>query len=140
MKNKKIMCFGTFDLIHLGHLDYFKQAKKYGDYLFVVIARDKTKQDQEKETVFTELERLELIKNLQIVDEVVLGNQGNHYKIIEEKKPDVICLGYDHPIGENELQENLLSLRLYPEIKRMQPYHEEKNKSTKIKEIILRVK
>ncbi|MBI2582387.1 adenylyltransferase/cytidyltransferase family protein, partial [Candidatus Woesearchaeota archaeon] len=30
---KKVMCFGTFDLLHLGHLNYFQQAKKYGDYL-----------------------------------------------------------------------------------------------------------
>ena len=137
MKSKKIMCFGTFDLVHLGHLDYFKQAKQHGDYLIVVLARDKTKQDQEKETVFSELERLELIQNLQIVDEAVLGNQGNHYKIIEEKKPDIICLGYDHPIREKELQEALLKFHLYPEIKRMGPYQTNKNKTTKIKEIIL---
>ncbi|MCD4694128.1 adenylyltransferase/cytidyltransferase family protein, partial [bacterium] len=36
----KVMCFGTFDNLHLGHLFYLKEAKKFGDYLVVVIARD----------------------------------------------------------------------------------------------------
>ena len=66
------MCFGTFDLLHLGHLNYFQQAKKYGNYLIVVIARDQTKKDQHKETIFTEQERLELVRNLKMVDEAQL--------------------------------------------------------------------
>ncbi|HLC71304.1 MAG TPA: adenylyltransferase/cytidyltransferase family protein, partial [Candidatus Nanoarchaeia archaeon] len=37
---KTVMCFGTFDILHPGHLHYLQQAKKYGDYLMVVIARD----------------------------------------------------------------------------------------------------
>ena len=134
------MCFGTFDLIHLGHLNYFQQAKKYGDYLIVVVARDKTKQKQDKEMVFSENERLELIKNLKIVDEAVLGNEGNHFKIIEEKRPDVICLGYDRSIEEEDLQDKLLKLRLFPKIVRAKAYHPDKNKTTKIKETILQTK
>jgi len=137
---KKVMCFGTFDLVHLGHLNYFYQAKKYGDYLIVVVARDKTKQKQDKEIVFTENERLELIKNLKIVDETVLGNEENHFKIIEDKKPDVICLGYDHSIEEEDLQDKLLKLRLFPKIVRAKAYHPDKNKTTKIKETILQTK
>ena len=34
------MLFGTFDGLHEGHFDLFRQAKKYGDYLVVVVARD----------------------------------------------------------------------------------------------------
>jgi FAD synthetase len=113
-----VMCFGTFDLLHLGHLDYFKQAKKYGDRLLVVVARDKTKQDEKKTPIFTESERKQLVSALEIVDEAVLGYPGNHLKIIQEKKPDVLCLGYDHPINEKELAERLLKLRLYPKIVR----------------------
>ena len=39
---KKIMVFGTFDVLHKGHINFFKQAKKHGDHLLVVVARDKT--------------------------------------------------------------------------------------------------
>ena len=133
------MCFGTFDLLHLGHLNYFQQAKELGDYLIVVIARDKTKEKQNKEILFSEEERLQLIKNIKIVDEVVLGYPDNHFKIIEEKNPDILCLGYDHKINEDKLKENLASLNLHPEIKRMRSYHSEKHKSTFLKEKVLKM-
>ncbi|HLC82074.1 MAG TPA: adenylyltransferase/cytidyltransferase family protein [Candidatus Nanoarchaeia archaeon] len=134
---KRVMCFGTFDLLHLGHLDYFQQAKEQGDYLMVVIARDKTKEDQKKQTVFNEDERLKLIQSLKIVNEAVLGYPGNHFKIIEDKKPDVICLGYDHQVAERDLAENLLKLRLFPKIVRAKAYQPENQKSSKIKRLIL---
>ncbi len=132
------MCFGTFDLLHLGHLNYFKQAKTYGDYLVVVLARDKTKQEQQKEMVFTEEERLELIKNLKLVDEAVLGYYHDFLKIVQKHQPQVICLGYDHQINESELAEKLTASGLNPIIKRMEPYHVQKHKSTLLKEKILK--
>ena len=134
---KKVMCFGTFDLLHLGHLNYFEQAKKYGDYLIVVIARDKTKQNQKKDTLFNEEERQKLVASLKIVDEAVLGYPENHFIIIKEKKPDVLCLGYDHPINEIELKKKLAQLGLYPDIKRIKAYRPEILKSSRIKEVIL---
>lgn len=135
---KKVMCFGTFDLLHLGHLNYFQQAKEHGDHLIVVIARDETKKKQGKEVLFTEEERLKVVRNLGIVDEAVLGHLGNHLKIIQEKNPDIICLGYDHNIGELELREKLSLLNLHPEIRRMKPYNPDKYKSTLLKQKILK--
>ena len=38
----KVMVFGTFDYLHEGHKDFFRQAKQYGDELVVVVARDET--------------------------------------------------------------------------------------------------
>ncbi|PIN87684.1 FAD synthase [Candidatus Woesearchaeota archaeon CG10_big_fil_rev_8_21_14_0_10_32_24] len=133
--NKKVMCFGTFDLLHVGHLDYFKQAKEYGDYLIVVIARDKTKElEQEKKDVaFCEHERLQLISSIKIVDEAVLGYPEDHFKIIEEKKPDIIFLGYDHPKIEESLKE-----KFNIEILRGKPYKTHHHKSSIIREKILR--
>ena len=135
---KTVMCFGTFDILHLGHIHYFQQAKKHGDYLIVVIARDKTKQKQKKSTIFSERERVSLIKHLRLVDEVVLGYPDNHFRIIKEKKPDVICLGYDHLITERHLSQALAALDLHPVIKRLKPYKPKTQKSTKLKKIILR--
>src|SRR3989338_1051249 len=125
---KTVMCFGTFDLLHLGHLNYFQQAKKHGDYLIVVIARDKTKQDEKKEIIFSEKERMELVKGLKVVDEVVLGYPGDHFKIIQEKKPEVIFLGYDHKIDEKILAQKLKERGLEPVIKRAKPFKVGKHK------------
>jgi FAD synthetase len=127
------MCFGTFDILHPGHLNYFQQAKKHGNHLIVVVARDETKKLQNKPTQFNENERLNTVRNLEIVDEAVLGNLNNKLKIIQEKKPDILCLGYDQEVDEDKLKEELTKLNLFPEIKRMKPYQENKYKSSLLK-------
>ena len=130
---KTVMCFGTFDLLHLGHLHYLQQAKKYGDYLIVVIATDKTKQTQHKKTIFSEQERCVLIQSLKIVDEAVIGYPDDHFRIIVEKKPDLICLGYDHPISEEKITHELAQRNLFPKIVRAAAYQPDRYKSSKIK-------
>ncbi len=136
---KTVMCFGTFDLLHLGHLHYFKQAKKQGDYLIVVIARDSTKKKQNKKPLFSEKERLELIKSLRLVDETALGHPKDHFKIIIQHKPDVICLGYDHAIKEDELRKKLAAHKLYPKIRRAKPFRLHQQKGGILKWKILRL-
>ncbi len=138
-KLKTVMCFGTFDLLHLGHLHYLSQAKKYGNNLIVVIARDKTKQQQKKPILFNEKERLKLIQSLKIVDKAVLGNNTNHFKIILKYKPDIICLGYDHKITPTALQKALSRYNLHPQIERISSYNHKTQKSTKLKEKILKL-
>lgn len=130
------MCFGTFDLLHLGHLNYFEQAKEYGDYLLVVIARDKTKEKQKKPIIFNEQQRLKLVQSLRLVDEAILGDQNDHFKIICEKRPDVICLGYDHQIAEEKLTDELQSRNLYPTIVRAKPFKSESQKSSFLRKLI----
>ncbi len=132
------MCFGTFDILHVGHLNYFRQAKKHGDYLIVVIARDQTKKAQKKATIFTEQERRELVENLKIVDEAVLGYSGDHFRIIREKKPEVLCLGYDHPLREEDVRKKLAAFGLHPQIYRMKSYKPKTQKSTFLKEFFLK--
>lgn len=134
---KTVMCFGTFDLLHLGHINYFQQAKQYGDYLIVVVARDKTKRDQKKESVFSEQERRELVQQLKIVDEAVLGYPDDHFRIIQEKKPDIICLGYDQQVDATKIKQILLSRGLRPTIMRLRPYKPARNKSTHLKQRVL---
>lgn len=127
---KTVICFGTFDLLHLGHLSYFKQAKKYGDYLVVVVARDHTKEKQKKKILFTEDERLKLLQSLRLVDEAVLGDKNDHFKIIVEKKADVIVLGYDHSISEQDLKKELAKRNLFPQIFRAKPFKLNSHQST----------
>ncbi|MBI2573391.1 FAD synthase [Candidatus Woesearchaeota archaeon] len=137
---KTVMCFGTFDLLHLGHLSYFTQAKKYGDHLIVVISRDYTRNKEKRKTIFNEKERVKLIQSLKIVDEAVLGYPQDHLRIIEEQKPDIIVLGYDHPIAEKELQQRLAQRNLHPAIKRAKAYKTHSQKTGTIKQKILKLK
>lgn len=134
---KIVMCFGTFDILHLGHLYYFEHAKKYGNYLMVVIARDKTKQQQGKKTLFSETQRLQMVQSLKIVNEAVLGNVVDHLQVILDKKPAVVCLGYDQGIPAAELKQKLALRKLYPSIVRIKSYQPKRYKSSKIKQYIL---
>lgn len=128
---RSVMCFGTFDLLHPGHLNYFQQAKKHGNHLIVVLARDKTKKQQNKSVLFKEKERIKIIQNLSIVDEAVLGDLKDKLKVIKDKQPNIICLGYDQEADENELRKKFPSIQ----IKRMNPYQEKKYKSSLLKKI-----
>ena len=90
------MVFGTFDVLHEGHLNFFEQAKELGDFLVVVIARnvniERIKGHLPKHD---EKERLTVVQQAPIVDGAVLGHIDDPYQIIREEDPDIIALGYD---------------------------------------------
>lgn len=130
-----VMAFGSFDLFHLGHLYYLKQAKSYGDNLIVILARDQTiKKVKGKEPIFTEEERLEFIKELKIVDRAVLGNNKDYYKVIKDFKPDIICLGYDQNPFNKNTEKELKKINPKVEIIRINPYKQDKYKSKKLRD------
>ena len=105
---KKVLVFGTFDIFHQGHEHFLKEARKYGDFLRVVVARDETvlavkkRAPKNKENL-----RKQILEESSLVEEVVLGNLGDKYEIIREYRPDVICLGYDQKFFIEKLQEKL---------------------------------
>lgn len=127
------MVFGTFDILHPGHLNFFKQAKKYGDYLIVVVGRDKiVKKVKGRLPKHSERERVNQIKKVGLADKVVPGRLRNPYKIIQEYKPDVICLGYDQNSFADGLPEALKRLKLKTKIVRLKPFRQKIYKSSKL--------
>ena len=97
-----VMATGAFDILHMGHIYFLKEAKKLGDKLVVVIARDATIRRLKHEPVTQEEIRLGLIKELRIVDEAYLGSTEDMYAILDKIQPDIIAIGYDqiHDIKE----------------------------------------
>ena len=67
-KNKKkiVLCHGVFDLLHVGHVTYFEQAKKLGDILVVSVTDDKYVNKGPLRPVFNINQRTSLIKKLSI--------------------------------------------------------------------------
>lgn len=124
---KKVLVFGTFDGLHNGHLNFFEQAKHYGDYLIAVVARDKTvKKIKNRFPSKNKSERLKNIQKCKLVNEARLGYEDNPYRIIEEIKPDVICLGYDQESFTKDLSREFKKMELKIKIYRMRPYKPEK--------------
>jgi len=134
-KKKLVMVFGTFDYLHAGHENLFKQAKKLGDHIIAIVGRDKTVQiiksnapDHDEKT---------RVKNLQATkwaDHVVLGNQKNKTKVIKEYRPNIIALGYDQFAFTYRLEKLLMDIKLDAEIIRLEAYKPKLYKSSIIKQ------
>ncbi|MBU0980777.1 MAG: FAD synthase [Nanoarchaeota archaeon] len=123
---------GTFDLIHPGHLDYLRQAKKHGDRLIVLVARDETVMHiKGKRPLNNERTRLERISHLEIVHTAFLGSMTDHYTFLDEK-PDVVCLGYDQHDFTGQLEGEIRKRGLKTKIVRLKPFKPEKWKSSKV--------
>jgi FAD synthetase len=126
---KKIMVFGTFDILHKGHLNKFDQAKKHGDYLIVVVARDDTvKKVKNRKPKHNEKKRQKALKPY--ADKVLLGYKTDKYKIIEKYRPDIIALGYDQVSFTKDLRKELKKRKLNPKIIKLKPYKSHKYKSS----------
>lgn len=107
---KRVVVAGTFDIIHVGHIRFLWAAKRLApdSELVVIVARDSTvRRLKGREPVFNERERAEIVASLKPVDRVVLGNELNEhglFDILLELKPDIIALGYDQRVDEEELR------------------------------------
>ncbi|MDP3990877.1 MAG: serine--tRNA ligase [Candidatus Nealsonbacteria bacterium] len=138
---KRVLVFGTFDRIHQGHIDFLKQAKRHGDYLIVVVARDKTVERlKRRPSSKKERERLKNIQKLKLVDEARIGYKTNPYKIIEELKPDIICLGYDQKVFTKDLPKELRKAGLKTKTYRMKAFQPRKYHSSLINKFMLDIK
>lgn len=129
------MVFGAFDGLHPGHLNFFAQAKKHGDFLIVSVGTDKNvAKIKGKAPLFSQKERLELVKQSKLVDLAVLGAEKNFYQHIAKYKPNVICLGYDQWATEVEVRKELAKVGLSKtKVVRLKPYNHKKAKSTIVK-------
>ena len=120
----RIMAFGTFDGLHKGHLDFFKQAKNFtkNSFLIVSIARDKNViKIKGKYPYLKERERLALVKKCKLVDEVVLAGLKNHIPHIVKMYPDIIALGYDQQAYVKNLKKDLKEKNILVKIVRLKP-------------------
>jgi FAD synthetase len=115
----RVMASGVFDILHPGHIYYLEEAKKLGDELVVVVARDSTVRKQKHEPITPENMRLEMVKALKSADKAVLGYENDRYKIVEEIKPDIIVLGYDQKDDEEKIKNDLKKRGLNVKIVRM---------------------
>tara|TARA_B100000989_G_scaffold233385_1_gene180165 strand:+ start:3740 stop:5257 length:1518 start_codon:yes stop_codon:yes gene_type:complete len=96
-KSKKtVMCHGVFDLLHLGHIRHFKDAKKLGEILIVSVTADKFVNKGPGRPYFNLSQRMEAIASLNCVDYVVPSNSEDAIKILNIVKPKIYCKGEDY--------------------------------------------
>lgn len=145
-----ICVFGTFDLIHIGHILFLEKVKlsvrekfypdkKISDLILtVIVARDSSvKQIKQKNPVFPENHRLKIISAIKFVDRSLLGNEsGSKFNILDQVPIDVIVLGYDQWVSEKQLFEEKERRKLSFKILRLPHFGSKLDSSTSVKEAI----
>ena len=81
---KKVITYGTFDLLHWGHINLLRRAKEMGDYLVVAISSDEFNKLKNKKSYHSFENRKMILEAIRYVDEVIPENTW------EQKIQDVI--------------------------------------------------
>ena len=95
---KKVFVSGCYDLLHSGHVEFFRQAAEYGD-LYVGIGSDKTIEGyKHHKPIYSEQERLFMVKSIRYVKDAFI-NQGSgimdFIPTVEALKPDILVVNSD---------------------------------------------
>lgn len=92
----KVITYGTFDLLHYGHINLLRRAKELGDYLVVAISTDEFNSIKNKKLYFNYEKRKMILEAIRYVDEVI-PEESWEQKIVDvrERNIDVFVMGDD---------------------------------------------
>jgi len=105
---KTVAVSGYFDPLHVGHLEYFKLAKQLGDRLVVIVNNDEQAKLKKGKSFMSEEDRVAIIKELKVVDEVFLSidDDSSVCKSLTFIHPEVFANGGDrknHEVPETQV-------------------------------------
>ncbi|MCL6615652.1 MAG: glycerol-3-phosphate cytidylyltransferase [Anoxybacillus ayderensis] len=86
---KRVITYGTFDLLHYGHINLLRRAKALGDYLIVALSTDDFNKIKGKESYFPYEQRKLLLESIRYVDQVIPERSWN------QKIDDIISYNVD---------------------------------------------
>ncbi len=106
-----VVIFGAFDGIHEGHRKFICEAKKQGNKLVAIIARDDMVKELKNEfPKNNELKRLDTVMRIKEIDLALLGDEEKGvYNILKKIKPQIVFLGYDQQNLYNSIHEKIVN-------------------------------
>ena len=113
---------GCFDILHVGHVRYLKEAKKKADVLVLALNSDSSVQaiKGEKRPLVSEKERAEVLAALECIDFVTIFTELTPLEIICYLKPDILIKGGDWPedkvVGRDEIKQWGGRVTIIPEV------------------------
>lgn len=124
-KRKKVAVWGTFDLLHDGHIIFLKNAALLGDLYVIIIPDEQVEEnkgylpDNDEETRKKNIEMFSSVKIKEVhIDCIKYGLES-----IIKIKPDYFCLGYDQDhLWEEILKKELEKKNIYVEFRRLDRY------------------
>lgn len=100
---KIVLCLGVFDLVHPGHIKHFQTAKQQGDILVVAVTANRYVNKGPDRPVFDQDLRMDSVAAIGVVDYVVLNDNPDGIKMIEEVAPDYYVKGAEYKKHEKDL-------------------------------------
>ena len=109
-KNKKKISLvsGVFDLLHAGHIKYFKAAKQYADILIVSLTDDKYVNKGLGKPFFKFSYRAEVLLSIKYIDYIVLSKNFHCLEIIQKVKPNFYVKGPDYKNLKSDITKNII--------------------------------
>lgn len=109
---KTVITFGTFDLFHIGHVRILQRAAEFGDTLIVGVSSDKLNyQKKQKNSIFNQNERLELVLSQKCVDAVFLEESlEKKIEYVKKFKADILIMGDDWKGKFDKMAEKVIYL------------------------------
>ncbi|MDU4143103.1 MULTISPECIES: glycerol-3-phosphate cytidylyltransferase [Clostridium] len=93
---RKVITYGTFDLLHYGHINLLRRAKELGDYLVVALSTDEFNNIKNKKSYFNYEKRKMILEAIRYVDEVIPEENWDQKVIdVKERNIDVFVMGDD---------------------------------------------
>ena len=125
LKSKKstVLVFGTFDLLHPGHVYFLTQAARYGSVV-VALTLDELCQYYKGNPALKEfaVRKQRLLQLAPIKEVTPADDQPGHFGVVDRVAPDVVVLGYDQLTLVKALRRRWLSLRTHPRLIELGPY------------------
>ncbi|MGI6509417.1 MAG: glycerol-3-phosphate cytidylyltransferase [Erysipelotrichaceae bacterium] len=95
-KKKVVLTYGTFDILHYGHIRLLKRAKALGDYLIVAISTDEFNDIKGKKAYYDYKTRKEMLEAIKYVDKVIPENDWEQkVKDVLDNDVDIVTMGDD---------------------------------------------
>lgn len=117
---KRVITYGTFDLLHYGHINLLRRAKQYGDYLIVALSTDEFNwNEKQKKSYFSYEQRKQLLESIRYVDLVIPEESWDQKRSdVKEYHIDTFVMGDDWEGKFDELKElcDVVYLPRTPEI------------------------
>lgn len=90
---KIVLCHGVFDVLHIGCIQHFHEAKAFGDILVVSITPDHYVNKGPRRPIFNQNVRAKVIDELEVVDYVVINDEPDALDVLKCLKPEIYCKG-----------------------------------------------
>lgn len=96
MAKRKVLTYGTFDLLHVGHINILRRARALGDYLLVGVSSDEFNLLKHKSAFFSFEHRKVILESIRYVDEVIAEDSWEQkVRDVEQNNIDVFVMGGD---------------------------------------------